>query len=394
MSLILVLNAGSSSVKFALIEIAPSGTEAHIARGAVDGIGQKPRWSVKLGDGTPNRSDDLTRSTTTTHQDAVALILRWIEDHYGLAALKGAGHRVVHGGADFAVPVLLDVANIAALKTLIPLAPLHQPHNLAAIESLRVLAPDLPQIACFDTAFHATVPDVERHFALPRAITAMGVRRYGFHGLSYHFIAEELARTAPNLAKSRVVVAHLGNGASLCAMRGGKSVATTMGFSAVDGLMMGTRTGSIDPAVIFYLVRNNGMSAAEIETMFYNQSGLLGVSGLSSDMRILREAIPTYPQAREAVAMFTYRIIREIGAMIAVLGGIDGLVFTAGIGEHDAQLRSDVVNGLSFAGFSLDQTANAGHLSKISSKDGPTALVIPTNEELMIARETVALLNA
>jgi acetate kinase len=394
MSLILVLNAGSSSVKFALFDRFGEGQEASVARGAFDGIGQKLRWSVKCSDGKPSESEEFPLGEVTTHKDAIARILRWIDQHYGLHALKAAGHRVVHGGADFETPVMLNASRIAALRTLVPLAPLHQPHNLAAIESLAALAPDLPQIACFDTAFHTTVPDVARNFALPRAITAKGVRRYGFHGISYHYIADELRRTEPNLAKGRVLVAHLGNGASLCAMLGGKSIATTMGFSAIDGLMMGTRTGSIDPAVIFYLIREEGMSAAEVESMLYNQSGLLGVSGLSSDMRRLREEMVSRPEAREAIGMFTYRIIREAGSMIAALGGIDALVFTAGIGEHDAQLRADVIKGLSFAGFSLDAEANTRQTRQISGGSGPTALVIPTNEELMIARETAALLSS
>ena len=394
MGLILVLNAGSSSVKFALFDRSVGGQEASIARGAFNGIGQKPRWSVKCNDGKPSESEEFPLGEFTTHQDAVARILKWTDQHYGLHALKAAGHRVVHGGADFEAPVILNASNIAALRTLVPLAPLHQPHNLAAIESLAALAPDLPHIACFDTAFHTTVPDVARNFALPRSITAKGVRRYGFHGISYHYIAGELMRSAPDLAKGRVVVAHLGNGASLCAMLGGKSIATTMGFSAIDGLMMGTRTGSIDPAVIFYLMREEGMSAAEVESMLYNQSGLLGVSGLSSDMRRLREEMVLRPEAREAIDMFTYRIIREAGSMIAALGGIDALVFTAGIGEHDAQLRADVIKGLSFAGFSLDAEANTRQTRQISGGSGPAALVIPTNEELMIARETAALLTS
>ena len=394
MSLILVLNAGSSSVKFALFDRSVEGQEVSVARGAFDGIGQKPRWSVKCSDGKPSESQEFPVGEFTTHKDAVARILNWIDQHYGLHALKAAGHRVVHGGTDFETPVILNASNIAALGTLVPLAPLHQPHNLAAIESLAALAPDLPQIACFDTAFHTTVPDVARNFALPRSITAKGVRRYGFHGISYHYIADELMRTAPNLAKGRVVVAHLGNGASLCAMLGGKSIATTMGFSAIDGLMMGTRTGSIDPAVIFYLMREEGMSATEVESLLYNQSGLLGVSGISSDMRRLREEMVSRSDAREAIDMFTYRIIREAGSMIAALDGIDALVFTAGIGEHDAKLRADVIRGLSFAGFSLDAEANTRETGQISGGSGPTVLVIPTNEELMIARETAALLTS
>ncbi len=394
MGMILVLNAGSSSVKFALMDLSPSGHEVSLARGAYDGIGQNSRWSVKRTDGQSDENEAILATGITTHKDAVARILGWIEAHYGLSELLAAGHRVVHGGADFEAPVRLDATTIAALKKLLPLAPLHQPHNLAAIESLGALAPDLPQIACFDTAFHTSIPDVARNFALPRAITAKGVRRYGFHGLSYQFIATELARTAPELAKGRVVVAHLGNGASLCAMQNGKSIATTMGFSAIDGLMMGTRTGAIDPAVIFYLMRDEGMSAADVEAMLYHQSGLLGVSGISSDMRRLRDEMATRPEAREAVAMFTYRIVREAGSMIAALGGIDALVFTAGIGEHDASLRADVVHGLAFAGFSLDASANTRETGQISGASGPKAFVIPTNEELMIARATVAVLTS
>jgi acetate kinase len=255
------------------------------------------------------------------------------------------------------------------------------------------LVPSLPQIACFDTAFHATIPDIGRHFALPRTITALGVKRYGFHGLSYGYIANELAKQDAELIKGRVLVAHLGNGASLCAMRGGKSISTTMGFSALDGLMMGTRTGSIDPAVIFYLMRDQKMSADDVETMLYQKSGLLGVSGVSNDMRKLREAADTLSSAREAIDMFTYRIIREAGAMIAVMGGIDALVFTAGIGENDSELRADVIKGLSFAGFSLDEAANNAKIGKISHEVGPVALVMPTNEEVMIARETAALIS-
>lgn len=391
--MILVLNAGSSSVKFALIDTTHPGEEIDVARGSFDGIGQNPRWAARRNDGSPSESEVLVGSEKATHADAVARILAWIDRHYGLKALKAAGHRVVHGGAMFSAPVMVDGATIDMLRTLIPLAPLHQPHNLAAIESLRALAPELPQMACFDTAFHATVPEFARNFALPRALTTKGIRRYGFHGLSYQYIAQELRRSAPALAEGRVVVAHLGNGASLCAMRDGKSVATTMGFSAIDGLMMGTRAGSIDPAVIFYLMREEGMNAAEVEGMLYNRSGLLGVSGISSDMRLVRDAMATRIEAREAVAMFSYRILRETGSMIAALGGIDAFIFTAGIGEHDAELRADIINGLKFAGFSLDSIGNKSKARQISGTTGPKALIIPTNEELMIARETASLLT-
>ena len=393
MKLVLVLNAGSSSVKFALIDVDHYGNEQDIARGAVDGIGQTSRWNVHRSDGVMNSETTIKDGIASNHKEALSHIVTWIDKNYGLTSLAGAGHRVVHGGAHFTKPVRLTAENIEALRKLVPLAPLHQPHNLAAIDSLTDLAPTLPQIACFDTAFHSTIPDVGREFALPRSITALGVKRYGFHGLSYSYIANELANKNPELSKGRVLVAHLGNGASLCAMKEGKSIATTMGFSALDGLMMGTRTGSIDPAVIFYLMRDQGMSADDIETLFYQKSGLLGVSGISNDMRTLREAAHNNRHAREALELFTYRIIRDAGAMIAVLGGIDALVFTAGIGENDTQLRADLIRGLSFMGFALDEAANAGKKRMISGEVGPVALVIPTNEEVMIARETAMLID-
>ena len=393
MKLVLVLNAGSSSVKFALIDVDHYGNEQDIARGAVDGIGQTSRWNVHRSDGVMNSETTIKDGIASNHKEALSHIVTWIDKNYGLTSLAGAGHRVVHGGAHFTKPVRLTAENIEALRKLVPLAPLHQPHNLAAIDSLTDLAPTLPQIACFDTAFHSTIPDVGREFALPRSITALGVKRYGFHGLSYSYIANELANKNPELSKGRVLVAHLGNGASLCAMKEGKSIATTMGFSALDGLMMGTRTGSIDPAVIFYLMRDQGMSADDIETLFYQKSGLLGVSGISNDMRTLREAAHNNRHAREALELFTYRIIRDAGAMIAVLGGIDALVFTAGIGENDRQLRADLIRGLSFMGFALDEAANAGKKRMISGEVGPVALVIPTNEEVMIARETAMLID-
>ena len=393
MKLVLVLNAGSSSVKFALIDVDHYGNEQDIARGAVDGIGQTSRWNVHRSDGVMNSETTIKDGIASNHKEALSHIVTWIDKNYGLTSLAGAGHRVVHGGAHFTKPVRLTAENIEALRKLVPLAPLHQPHNLAAIDSLTDLAPTLPQIACFDTAFHSTIPDVGREFALPRSITALGVKRYGFHGLSYSYIAKELANKNPELSKGRVLVAHLGNGASLCAMKEGKSIATTMGFSALDGLMMGTRTGSIDPAVIFYLMRDQGMSADDIETLFYQKSGLLGVSGISNDMRTLREAAHNNRHAREALELFTYRIIRDAGAMIAVLGGIDALVFTAGIGENDTQLRADLIRGLSFMGFALDEAANAGKKRMISGEVGPVALVIPTNEEVMIARETAMLID-
>lgn len=392
MTLVLVLNAGSSSVKFALIDAMRPHDERDLARGAIDGIGQNPRWSVKDATGKALESAELPNAPQLTHRMAIQKILDWIDAHHGLSNLAAVGHRVVHGGPDFVAPVRLDKAKADALRTLVPLAPLHQPHNLAAIDALFELKPDLKQMACFDTAFHATIPDVARNFALPRELTAKGIRRYGFHGISYDYIAHELARRFPEHAKGRVIVAHLGNGSSLCAIKNGKSIATTMGFSALDGLMMGTRTGSIDPAVIFYLMRNEKMSAEEVEMLLYNKSGLLGVSGLSNDMRSLRAAAKDNAHAREALEMFAYRVIREIGSLASALGGVDALIFTAGIGENDAELCADVINGLSYLGFALDADANRKRDEKISKSDKPIALVLPTNEEMMIARQTAALL--
>ena len=306
MQLVLVLNAGSSSVKFALIDTQIKGHERDIARGAIDGIGEATRWSVKRYDGTANNEIAIKGDGVSNHKQAVSHILAWIEQNFGLSSLTAAGHRVVHGGAQFTEPVRLNAQNCEALRTLIPLAPLHQPHNLAAIDSLAELAPMLPQIACFDTAFHATIPDIGRNFALPRAITELGVRRYGFHGLSYSYIANELAKQNTDLVTGRVLVAHLGNGASLCAMKDGKSIATSMGFSALDGLMMGTRTGSIDPAVIFYLMRDQGMSANDVEAMLYqNQVCLACLDFRTICVRFVRQRVQMPTRVRRLTCLPT-----------------------------------------------------------------------------------------
>jgi acetate kinase len=272
------------------------------------------------------------------------------------------------------------------LERLIPLAPLHQPHNLALIRIVSALRPDLPQVACFDTAFHRTQPRIAQLFALPRDISERGVYRYGFHGLSYEYIAAILPELDPRAATGRTVVAHLGNGASLCAMQACRSVATTMGLSPLDGLPMGTRCGALDPAVVFYLMRELRMGAEEVEQLLYNKSGLLGVSGRSSDMRALRRYVASDPNAAEAIALFAYRVVREVGALVSVLGGIDAIVFTAGIGESDAMLRADVLRGLSWLGFQLDQRANEAADSLLTHGTGPRAWMIATDEELMIAQ--------
>jgi acetate kinase len=297
------------------------------------------------------------------------------------------GHRVVHGGVEFSHPTLVSAQVLAKLEKLIPLAPLHQPHNLVPIRIVAERLPELPQVACFDTAFHATQPEVANAFALPAAITERGVKRYGFHGLSYEYIASVLPDLKPKVAAGRVVVAHLGNGASMCAMRAGKSMATTMGFTAADGLPMGTRCGSIDPGVILYLMDELNMGAREIEKLIYQQSGLLGVSGVSSDMRTLLES--PEPRARFAVDLFVYRIGRELGSLTAAIGGLDALIFTGGIGEHAALVRERVCQDADWLGVKFDATANNAGKPCISSKSSSVSVwTIPTNEELMIARHT------
>jgi acetate kinase len=298
---------------------------------------------------------------------------------------------VVHGAQKFSQPVVLDAAMVDELRGFIPLAPLHQPHNLAGVDALSAALPGVPQVACFDTAFHRSQPEVAQLFALPRAITAQGVRRYGFHGLSYEYIAEVLPqRLDAARAHGRVIVAHLGNGASMCAMKDLKSQASTMGFTAVDGLMMGTRTGNLDPGVLLYLMEYRGMDAAALTKLLYKESGLLGVSGISQDMRILLESAA--PEAREAVDLFCYRIVREIGSLAAALGGLDALVFTGGIGERGAPVREKVCAGLDWLGVRLDGAANARNATQISTSESRIAVcVIPTNEEWIIARHTARL---
>jgi acetate kinase len=379
---IAVLNAGSSSVKFALYEDGDDG--ALLYRGQVEQIGLSPR--LKLSDG---QGDPVARRKygQLDHRSATAEILKLGRELLAGRPVIGIGHRVVHGGMQFAAPARIDPGVVAELARLVPLAPLHQPHNLAPIEAIAEAAPHLPQVACFDTAFHRSQPPLAQEFALPRPLTAAGVRRYGFHGLSYDYIVTRLAETMPMVARSRLIIAHLGNGASLCAVRDGRSVASTMGFTALDGLMMGTRTGAIDPGVLLYLLQERRMSVKDVEDLLYRHSGLLGVSGISSDMRTLRES--SAPEAREAIALFVYRIQREIGSLAAALGGVDGIVFTAGIGENDPATRSEVAAGCQWLGLTLDEERNRRGETRINA-DGSrlSAWVLPTDEERMIARYT------
>jgi acetate kinase len=389
-SSIVVLNAGSSSIKFALYE---AGHDERLRfRGQIDGIGVDPHLKARDVSGEVV-AEKRWGKADLEHRSATTEILTLVRRLLAGRPVVGVGHRVVHGGTDFAGPVRIDRDVIASLKKLAPLAPLHQPHNLTPIEAIAAHRPDLPQVACFDTAFHRSQPEVAQAYALPREMTAAGIRRYGFHGLSYDFIVSRLSEIEPALAKSRLVIAHLGNGASLCAVAGGRSVASTMGFTAVEGLMMGTRCGALDPGVLLYLLDQRGFDARRIEDLLYRQSGLLGVSGLSSDMRTLRQS--TAFAAHEAIDLFVYRIIREIGSMVAALGGIDALIFTAGIGENDPLTREAVVAGCTWLGLELDEMRNACGDGRISTdRARVSAWVIPTDEERMIARSTNALLAA
>ena len=389
---ILVLNAGSSSIKFSVFpDHERPNRQNIICDGQCEGIGHRVRFTAK--DRAGASLVDRYLAETTTHEEALAVLLRWLESHFQDLQLVAAGHRVVHGGSIFSGPVLIDGSVTATLSRFIPLAPLHQPHNLAAIAAISKLHPTLPQIACFDTAFHHTQSEVATAFALPRRLAAEGIRRYGFHGLSYEYIASVLPDIlGPGAADGRVVVAHLGSGASMCAIHQRKSVATTMGFTALDGLPMSRRCGNLDPGVILYLMQEKGMTATDVSNLLYNESGLFGVSGISDDMRTLLAS--KEPSAKEAVALFVYRIGRELGSMAAALGGVDALVFTAGIGEHAAEVRRRVCEDAAWLGVDLDQSANVTGGPLITGRDSRTsAWVIPTDEDLMIARHAWTLLN-
>lgn len=391
---ILALNAGSSSIKFALYRLTSSDrlTAADrldmVAKGAVEGIGTAPRFSARDAAGATLVDRKWPDGSASDHEAMLGNLLDWIDGHLGTDHLMAAGHRVVHGGSDFTDPVRLTEEIIAALERLTPLAPLHQPGSLSPIRAMLALRPDLPQIACFDTAFHRTMPPVAARFALPRDYEEAGVRRYGFHGLSYEYIAQRLRAVAPDLAAGRVIVAHLGNGASLCAMREGHSIDTTMSFTALDGLVMGTRSGALDPGVVLYMLQQRGLSPGEVEDVLYRRSGLLGVSGLSSDMRALLAS--TDPRAHEAIDLFVFRIAQQSAALAASLEGLDGFVFTAGIGEHAAPIRAMVGERLGWLGLAIDPAANERHAERIGTAQSRVQMrVIPTDEEAMIARHTV-----
>jgi acetate kinase len=388
---ILVLNAGSSSLKFQVFS-PEDGLTMHL-RGQIEGIGRAPRFIVRNAAGSLVVTRALNEAEARDHASALSFVASWLrQENAGSVRLAAVGHRVSHGGREFVAPVRVDRAVLARLEAYSPLAPLHQPFNLAPMRRLLDVAPELPQVACFDTSFHATQPVVAKLFGLPKAFYDEGVRRYGFHGISYEYIARVLPELAPEVARSRVVVAHLGSGASMCAMLDLKSVANTFGFTAIDGLPMGTRSGALDPGVILYLARERGMSIAEIEALLYRQSGLLGLSGISNDVRVLLQS--TDPNAALALDYFVYRVSRELGSLAAALGGLDALVFTAGIGENNAELRARIVRGAAWLGVDLGHNANAGGATLISSPASRVAVwVIPTNEELMIAEHALALLQ-
>lgn len=388
---LLVLNAGSSSLKFCVYVLPASGEWRLEAQGQVEGIGSRPRFRAKDGSGRPLAGEDLGARVQDA-ASALEALAAWLRGHFGQPRLLGVGHRVVHGGAQHAGPARVTPALMAELRALVPLAPLHQPHNLAAIDAIASRMPEVPQVACFDTSFHRGQPAVAELVPLPAELRSEGVQRYGFHGLSYEFIAGALPQVAPDLAAGRVIVAHLGSGASLCALRAGRSIDSSFGFTALDGLCMGTRPGALDPGVVLYLFQQKGMSASEVETLLYRRSGLLGISGISNDMRDLLDS--PEPAARLAVDYFVYRAAREIGGLAAVLGGLDGLVFTAGIGENSAAIRARICGACAWLGIDLDAAANDAAQPRISGTSSRvSAWVIPTNEELMIARHTGALLG-
>jgi acetate kinase len=387
----LVVNAGSSSLKFCVFQ-RPESKDWHLeARGQIEGIGTLPRLIVK--DESDGKLEDKKLDGTIRDAgEAIDALSVWLRSQYGGSRVLGVGHRVVHGGKKYSSPVVITEEVLEDLEKLIPLAPLHQPYNLAAIKAASQRLPDVLQVACFDTGFHSGHDQVAELVPLPKEIRESGLQRYGFHGLSYEYISSVLPQVAPEISAGRLIVAHLGSGASMCAMKNCKSIDSTLGFTALDGLVMGTRPGALDPGVILYLFQNLGLSAKDVENILYKKSGLLAISGISNDMRDLLER--NEPEARLAIDYFVYRAAKEIGALAAVLGGIDGLVFTAGIGENSAEIRKRICDASKWLGIELDYDANNRKDTRISSSISRVSVwVIPTNEELMIARHTAALLH-
>jgi acetate kinase len=388
----LVLNAGSSSLKFCVYARPAKAGWRLAVRGQIDGIGTSPRLSAKDDAGASLADEELGASSVKDGGAALDVLANWLRARWGGARVLGIGHRIVHGGAKYTAPCVVTPEVLTDLRALIPLAPLHQPYNLGAIEAVGEQFPGVPQVACFDTSFHRGQPAVAQLVPLPREIRDTGVQRYGFHGLSYEYIASVLPEVAPTIADGRVIVAHLGNGASLCALERRKSIDCTLGFTALDGLCMGTRPGTVDPGVILHLFQTMGRSAEQVEKLLYKQSGLLGISGVSNDMRELIDN--PNPEARLAIDYFVYQAAKQIGALAATLGGVDAIVFTAGIGEHSLEIRRRICESSAWLGVTLDPAANAKHGPRISTTDSRvSAWVIPTNEELMIAQHMSALLG-
>jgi len=388
----LVLNSGSSSLKFALFRASAGADWPMVARGNVEGIGTSPKMSAHDGVGAELKTPTLPEGVRDASA-ALEHVFTWLRANFGGGRIMGVGHRVVHGGPRYGGPAIVTPEVLAELHRLVPYAPLHQPYNLAAIEAVARHRPDVPQVACFDTSFHRSLPAVAKLVPLPAKLRRDGLQRYGFHGLSYEYIASVLPQVAPQIARGRVIVAHLGSGASLCALRAGESIENTFGFTALDGLCMGTRPGGIDPGVILYLFQGLGLSVKEVETILYKKSGLLGISGVSNDMRDLLAS--SEPSARLAVDYFVYRAAQEVGALAAVLGGLEALVFTAGIGENSPVIRQRICEACAWLGIELDEPANAAKRSCISRASSAVSVwMLPTNEELMIARHTGRLLTS
>jgi acetate kinase len=384
---ILVVNAGSSSIKFSGYAPVAEAEPALLFKGQIESIGAAPHFSAADASGAILAENRWPDDVKPDHEELLDALMRWVASHLDNRP-AAIGHRVVHGGTAFVGPTRVDAGVLAELQSLCALAPLHQPHNLAPIRAIAALDPLVPQIVCFDTAFHHHQPSVAQRFALPRELQEAGIRRYGFHGLSYEYVASALRERAPSIASKRVVVAHLGAGASMCAMLDGKSIDTTMGFTALDGLPMATRCGALDPGVILYLLRELAMDADRIEELLYRHSGLLGLSGFSGDMRKLLGSRDR--RAEEAVELFVYRIARELGALAATLGGLDAMVFTAGIGEHAPEIRKRVCEKSHWLGIVLDPGANErGETCISSTASGVSVWTIPTDEERTIARQTI-----
>jgi acetate kinase len=390
MDTILVVNAGSSSVKFQVFSVEGEGRLKRQIKGQMDGIGSRPRLRASGPNGDPIADRAYPIEAVSDVPAAMAVAGAWLREENNISPVA-VGHRVVHGGPDHARPILIDHGVVGRLERYVSLAPLHQPHNLAPIRTILTNFPALPQVACFDTAFHRDHDALADHYAIPHQLHAEGVRRYGFHGLSYEYIARRLPQVAPDIAGGRVIVAHLGSGASMCAMKNGKSVESTMGFTALDGLPMGTRPGQLDPGVVLYLISEKGLSASKVQDFLYRECGLKGLSGVSNDMRELQTS--SDPRAKFAVDYFVYRVGLNAGMLAAALQGLDAFVFTAGIGENSSSIRGLIAERLAWLGVTIDPTENDKHGSKISRADSKIPVyVVPTDEELMIAQHTLALL--